>query len=173
MVADDDREQRIQSILHAYLQAVDAGTTPDQEAILHQHSDLADELRAFFSDQEKLNHLADSLRTQGPPRSPSEPPTIDSAAGSGAGRLGSVRYFGDYELLEEIGRGGMGVVYKARQVSLKRTVALKMILAGQLADEADVRRFRAEAESAAKLDHPGIVPVYEVGRHDELHYFSM
>lgn len=83
------------------------------------------------------------------------------------------RYFGDYELLDELASGGMGTVFRARQTRLNRIVAIKMIRVGQFASETDVERFYTEAESAANLDHPGIISVYEVGEQDGQHYFSM
>ncbi|MBN67880.1 MAG: hypothetical protein CME32_01190 [Gimesia sp.] len=81
--------------------------------------------------------------------------------------------FGEYALLEEISRGGMGIVYKAQHRQLKRTVALKLILSGRLADEEQIKRFDAEAEAAAKLDHPGIVPVYNFGKVDGAYFIEM
>ncbi len=85
----------------------------------------------------------------------------------------AVRYFGDYELREMLGQGGMGVVYAARQISLNRPVALKMIRAGRFSTEDERRRFQNEAETVATLDHPNIVPIHEVGRHRQLSFFTM
>ena len=208
-----DRERRLDAILAAYLEALAAGTTPDRQALLDQHPDLADALRAFFADYDRVHRLARPLQAvaqaargeTGPsprrrpsrarPRSARKPrcrraagPRPDhrlldrSTAGDGGAdgngdvdlpRGARVRYFGDYELSRVLGRGGMGVVYKARQVSLNRPVALKMIRAGLWAGEDEVRRFQHEAEAVANLDHPQIVTIHEVGEHDGQHYFSM
>jgi serine/threonine-protein kinase len=172
------RDERVNEVIAEYLEAVEAGQAPDRAQLLARYPDLADELIAFFADRDRFaraaEHLGPADPVPCPAPSPSNTPTVAPGEPTPpAGPLGVIRYFGDYELLEEIARGGMGVVYRARQVSLKRIVALKMILAGQLASAADVQRFRAEAEAAANLDHPNIVPIYEVGEHEGQHYFSM
>jgi serine/threonine-protein kinase len=187
--ADDapSLDPHLQEILGAYYAASAGGREPDRAEWLATYPELAAQLREFFADQDRLARLGAPLRpiadaarvaagscdssTFWPDEEPSgdlqAPSTSDPPAGS------RVRYFGDYELRRVIARGGMGVVYYARQLSLRRPVALKMILAGRLATASEVERFRAEAEAVALLDHPGIVPLFEVGEHGGRHYFTM
>jgi WD40 repeat protein len=162
---------RMAEVIAAYLQAVEVGEAPDRQAIIQTHPELAAELAGFFADQDEFNRMLAPFRGTSSPRTTwfhgSSAPMAAVAGDHPA------RRFGDYELIEEIARGGMGVVFRARHLRLDRTVALKMILAGRLATPADVHRFRIEAENAAKLDHPNIVPLFEVGAHDGQHYFTM
>src|SRR5262249_45696023 len=144
------------------------GQPPDLDDVGRQHPDLADELRSLWAAVVFTEQLAraveptpPTLPVNGSPPAPPTPPTPPP------------RPFGDYELLEKLGQGGMGVVWKARQKSLDRIVALKMIRDHGLASDADLARFRREAEAAAHLEHAHIVPVYEVGEHDGQQYFSM
>ncbi len=161
----DDHEAKLEQVLADYVRSAERGQPLDRQQLIDRHPDLADDLQSFFRNRDAMEQLAEPVQELAP--------TIGLDAEQTDGGGNRVRYFGDYELVEEIARGGMGVVYKARQVNLKRIVALKMILAGQLASDTDVQRFHAEAEAAAKLDHPNIVPIFEIGQHEGQHYFSM
>src|SRR5258706_9224655 len=133
----DSREDRLGQILAEYLEAKAAKRAPKKKELIEKYPEYASDLEEFFADSARFEKLIAPLR-------------IEPESGTtkfGGARVGAcptppkIRYFGDYELVEEIARGGMGVVYRARQISLNRPVALKMILAGQLASEDEVRRF--------------------------------
>lgn len=125
-------------------------------------------LQGELSNEDDTRTVDDANRTT-PPREGTTPP-VDATPPR---RVGSLPRLDGYEMLGELGKGGMGAVYRARHLALGRLVAVKMILSGSLADDHAVRRFRAEAEAVARLDHPGIVPVFEVGEQDGTHFFSM
>jgi serine/threonine-protein kinase len=172
-----DAELRLDEILAGYMEAEEAGRPPDPQDLLRRHPELAPQLAQFFANQDQFDRLAAPLRAAAKAAgsdaaaTPKPDGTLDLS--EEACREGKVRSFGHYDLLQEIGRGGMGLVYRAQQKNPHRLVALKMIRTGQLASAADLHRFRNEADAAAWLDHPNIVPIYEVGEHDGWHYFSM
>lgn len=183
-----DGENPVDQIIADFLEAVERGEAPSPQEYLARHPELASELSEFFAGYSQFHREAPEVVVGGGRQDSEESalsltdpstPTLRYAAGTedDIARLmmasSPVRYMGDYELLDEVARGGMGVVFKARQTSLNRVVALKMILAGTFASAEEVKRFQLEAEAAAQLDHPGIVPIYEVGQHEGHHYFSM
>ena len=192
---ESERERRLHEVIGQFCAAEERGEKPNRQEFLDRHPDLADVLREFFAEQDRFH---DATRPIGDPADPhwSLPPSdtalfwlddaraVDDSPSSGATTLprGSdtppptgtkVRSFGDYELIAELGRGGMGIVLQARQRSLNRPVALKMIRAGRRASSDDLLQLRNEAEAVANLDHPNIIPIYEVGEHEGHSYFAM
>ncbi len=172
----EEREHRLDEAVLAYLKADEAGARPDRQAWLARHADFTADLVGFFADEDEVKRLTAPLRavtrcvSLGGLTFDNQGTIADESAAAPAPLTQS---FGDYDVLAEIGKGGMGVVYKAMQRRLKRVVALKMILGGAHAGASDLARFRTEAEALAHLQHPNIVQVYEVGEHDGLPFFSL
>jgi serine/threonine protein kinase/tetratricopeptide (TPR) repeat protein len=165
------REERLGQLFSDWLEEVEQGRRPDRKAWLARYPEFAAELEEFLAAEDRLQALAAPLREATRAALAATTPWGSPTAGGSGLDLPAV--FGDYELLEEIGRGGMGVVYRARQQGLGRCVALKLFRADPLGGAADLQRFRNEAELVAQLDHPHVVPIYEVGEHEGRVYFSM
>jgi len=167
--ARTDRERQLDAVLADYLEAKRQGAAPTRDQLVARHPELAAELDSFLADHAALERVA-------PPPRPGSGETVSFAADPNAATAApggappapgtTVRYFGDYELLGEVARGGMGVVYRARHVKLNRTAALKMVLGAARADSKEIIRFLAEAEAVAAVRHPHVVGVYEFGDAD-------
>src|SRR5437870_2139551 len=168
MTPAHDRDEQLAALIDRLVEDQRAGRVPDPAAAARDNPELAAELKELWA-VAQFAQLARHPTTDPQPTTtlvPTGPltptrvadPTTDSSTPPAL-----PREFGDFELLEELGRGGMGVVYKARQKSLDRIVALKMVREAHLATADDQSRFRTEAEAAARLKHPNIVTVHEVG----------
>lgn len=164
LVSDHDR--RLAEVLSEMADDVAVGRPVDFDQVCAAHPDLASDLRRLWG-AVLVTDVAAVVSDQVPAIDQ------DEAISRRWRRLELPTTIGDYELLEEVGRGGMGVVFRARQISLDREVAVKMILRGRLASDLDLSRFLSEASSTARLQHPHIVPVYEVGDIEGRPFFSM
>jgi len=156
-------DQELAELLSLAEDALQRGEPRELEELCQQHPEHAEELRLLLATARVAEMAGDQYRQE----------SRGDAKGATQLELSLPLYLGDYELIEEIGRGGMGVVFRARQVSLDREVAVKMISRGPLASDQERVRFQAEARAVAQLDHPGIVPVYDVGELDSRPFFSM
>jgi hypothetical protein len=152
--------RELAEILERYLADLERGTAPDRAAFISAHPELADELRPYLDSLDKLHHATHDLRAMRPidGKSVAEP---------------AAKQIGDYRIVREIGRGGMGVVYEAHQESLNRRVALKILPFAAVLDQRQIARFRNEAQAAAQLHHPHIVPVFAVGQEKGVYYYAM
>jgi serine/threonine protein kinase len=153
----DERERRLNALLLAVVQAREKGQALDRKEMLAAHPEFAAELEEFFAARDYLERVT------------AEPPVGHPPPGPAAD-LGTL---GDFRLMREVGRGGMGIVYEAEQVSLGRRVALKVLPFAAGLDPRQLQRFRNEAQAAALLQHPHIVPIYSVGCEQGTHYYAM
>jgi WD40 repeat protein/tRNA A-37 threonylcarbamoyl transferase component Bud32 len=161
---DSSPQSLLDKVLADYMERLDRGEAVDRAQLVADHPGLAKELQSYFTGGDEVARLGRVGQSE--TEVPAGP--VETAAAEAQDRC-----VGDYDLLERIGQGGMGIIYKARQRSLQRLVALKMIRSDRLASPADHLRFRSEAEAVASLDHPHIVPIYEVGTHNGQPFFSM
>ena len=160
-----EQQQRLVSVLDQYLSALDAGIPPHAESLIASHPDLADALRAYLLELDRLHDMAAGFCPA--------PSGIESADALLPGGGESQIQLGDFVLGREIGRGGMGVVYEARQLSLQRRVAVKVLPFASVLDAKQIARFHNEAQAAAQLHHPHIVPIFAVGSARGVHYYAM
>lgn len=157
-------DARLVKIVQEYLEALEAGRSPNRDEFLRREPDIADAL-ARCLDGLELIHRAEAGRAWR--ASPEQPASVDAIGGFPLSPLG------DFQIVREVGRGGMGVVYEAVQLSLGRRVALKVLPLAAAYDAKDLQRFRNEAQAAAQLHHTNIVPVHAVGCERGLHFYAM
>ncbi|MGP0063269.1 MAG: serine/threonine protein kinase [Isosphaeraceae bacterium] len=167
---DSDREERRNRVLLSYVEALEEGREPDRGEFLAAHPDLRQELEAFLDVHDEVARLTARLRSAGRvddhgPIGPMRDEPDRTAQGIGQ--------LGDFRLVREVGRGGMGVVYEAEQISLRRRVALKVLPFAAAIDPRRLQRFKTEALAAAHVQHEKIVPVHAVGCERGVHYYAM